>query len=286
MLDINHIAGQSDNVKIFYARGTSDWQTWQKPRNCKFIWIMCIGGAGGGAAGTSGTGGATTYTGGQGGNSAAVTRALFPANVLPDTLYIQPGPGGSATPAGQQASPGNRSFVSTAASTLNTGLICISGNAAATSVSTTNTAETAAVVGSASLLNLSTFVSIAGIQAINLGDTTPLTTTIVTGGGFGSNAGPTTGATFSILATPFSPLISPTSVISGTPSSGTSFVSLKPFFSTGGVGGGSFYQNSGNGGKGGDGGFGSGGGGGGAAYNGTGGTGGKGGDGLVIIATF
>lgn len=280
MLDLFNIPGQQDNVKIFYARGTNDWQTWQKPRNCKFIWMMCIGSGAGGGSGFNGTGGITTYLGGAGGPSGAVTKALFPATVLPDTLYVQPGPGGLPL------SNGNRSFVSTAPSNLNTALACVSGNAAATSPTISNTAETIATVGSAALLNLATWTSIAGLQGANQADTTPLTSTIVTGGGMGNSAGPTSGTAYSILATSYSPLISATSVNAGIPSSGTSFTSLKPFFTTGGCGGGAFYQNTGNGGAGGDGGFGSGGGGGGSAYNGTGGNGGKGGDGLVIIATF
>lgn len=283
MLDIFNILSQQDIVKIFYARGTTDWQTWQKPRNCKFIWIMCIGGATGGVAGASGTGGVTTYFGGQGGNSGAVTRALFPANALPDTLFVQPGPGGIGGPI---PGGGARSFVSTAAATLNTGLVCVSGNAAAGSPALTNTVETIATVASAGLLNLGTWVSIAGIQGTNLSDTTPLLNTIVSGGGSGSNAGSVTGTAFSILATSYSPLITTTPVNTGTAIEGVSYTSWKPFFSTGGSGGGSFFRNIGNGGVGGAGGFGSGGGGGGAAYNGTGGGGGKGGDGLVIIYAF
>ena len=53
MLDIFNIPGQQDNVKIFYARGTTDWQTWTKPRNCKFIWMMCMGGGAGGGGGST-----------------------------------------------------------------------------------------------------------------------------------------------------------------------------------------------------------------------------------------
>ena len=144
MLDIFNIPGQQDNIKIFYAAGTTAWQTWQKPRGCKFIWMMCIGaGAGGQTTGTTGAG--------FGGGSGAVTRALFPANVLPDTLYIQPGVGAANT-------AGGRSFVSTISnSTAATNLVCVSGNAAAGLGGNMQLGETAAVATSANLLNLGTF---------------------------------------------------------------------------------------------------------------------------------
>jgi hypothetical protein len=168
-------------------------------------------------------------------------------------------------------------------------LVCVSGNAAATSVITTNLGETAATVAGAGLLSLGNFISTAGLPGVNQSDVTPLSTNIVSVGGGGSNAGPTAGSAatvYVIRATDFSPLLIPNNVTSSIASDGVSFTSWKPFFTTGGSAGGCYYVNAGNGGKGGDGGFGSGGGAGGAAYNGTGGVGGKGGDGLVIIATF
>ena len=289
MLDIFNIPGQQDNIRIYYARGTNDWQTWQKPRNCKFIWIMCIGGATGAVGGQSGVGNvATTYLGGGGGHSGAVTRAIFPANALPDILYIQPGPGGAGgiTSIGA-VGDGARSFVSVAAgSTAVMNLVCVSGNAAATSPLVGNTAETAATLAGAGLLSLGTFTSTAGIQAVNQQDTTPLTSNIVTAGGFGGIARTASSTSFSMLATAFSPQLNAADVTSGIANNGVSYISWKPFFMVGGCGGGAFYTNAGNAGKGGDGAFGCGGGGGGAAFNGTGGNGGKGGDGLVIIATF
>jgi hypothetical protein len=270
MLDIFNIPGQQDNIKIFYAMsGTNSWQTWQKPRNCKFIWIMCIGaGAGGQTTGTTGAG--------FGGGSGAVTRAIFPANVLPDTLYVQPGAGVVAN--------SNRSFVSISpSSAISMNLVCISGNSVAT---VTGAGESIATVAGANLLSLGTFISIAGRTNPNTATITPLTTAVFTcpggNGGtpstsVGTNIGPTTVGTFT------TPNISGGTTIGagGTSDSGTTY--WKPFFSLGGAGGNS--NNAGVGGTGGDGGIGSGGGGcGGGTIAGA--VGGKGGDGLVIIATF
>ena len=80
MLDVSHIPGSNDSTQIFYANGTTSWQTWQKPRNAKFIQIFCLGSGGGGAGGglnpaanaaNAGAGGAARR-GGRGG--AAVRR--------------------------------------------------------------------------------------------------------------------------------------------------------------------------------------------------------------------
>ena len=82
MLDIFNIPGQQDNVKIFYAAGTTDWQTWQKPRNCKFIWIMCMGGGSGGGASSGiaaspGGGSVGGGNGGRGGNGLVIITTSF-----------------------------------------------------------------------------------------------------------------------------------------------------------------------------------------------------------------
>jgi hypothetical protein len=45
MLDLSHIPNSQQDVQIFYSNGvTNAWQTWQKPRKCNYVWIMCIGG--------------------------------------------------------------------------------------------------------------------------------------------------------------------------------------------------------------------------------------------------
>lgn len=288
MLDVFNIPGQQDNVKIFYAAGTTDWQTWNKPRNCKFIWMMCIGGASGGTGGVSGS--ATSSPAIPGGGSGAITRALFPANVLPDTLYIQPGPGGVGGPGvtninsvGNTPGVGNRSFVSiTPSSAVTMNLVCTSGAIAATTV---GGGETAATVTNALLLSLGNFTSTAGL-ANSADNITPFTTSSLTGGG-GVGGGGTNALGASILSvnlgTFSTPQISAGAVNSGA-AGANGIWSWKPLYGTGGACGGS--NNAGVGGKGGDGAYGCGGGAGAPGINAAGGNGGKGGDGLVIIATF
>jgi len=180
MLDIFNIPEQQDNVKIFYARGTTDWQTWNKPRNCKFIWIMCIGG---GAAGSNGGFAGPGGAGGGGG----VVRAIFQANVLPDTLFIQPGPGGQTSTAA-----GNRSFVAiTPSSAVTMNIVCTSGTTAA---QTFNPGEVVATTASMGLASLGNFTAVAG-SSVN----TYFTTTVIGGGGNGAANGESAGVGFAAI---------------------------------------------------------------------------------------
>jgi hypothetical protein len=290
MLDVFNIPGQQDNIKLFYASDTNTWQTWQKPRGCKFIWTMCIG-AGSGGFGGAGAGGAANAPGGPGG---AITKALFLANVLPDTLYIQPGTG-STGGAGAVANINNipnvpgRSFISivpSSATVMN--IVCTSGLANASG----GTPESAATVAAAGLLSLGNFTSIAGASAAAAGSSlTPLTTTITCAGANGSPAGQSLGASISSVNLG---LFSTPTIFGGGGSSttdpntiGKSGVwSWKPImYGLGASGGGGVTSGTaGNGGNADS--YGCGGGGGGNSGAGTGGNGGKGGDGLVIIATF
>jgi len=293
MIDLFNIPNSQDNMSIFYANGSA-WQTWKKPRKCQYIWIMCIGSGGGGASGSSGTSAANT-----GGGSGAVTRALFNASLLPDILFIQIGVGGNP------GSLGNRSFVSITANTTTTNLVVVSGTVAASGGQTgdsgiTAAGETAATTTSAALLSLSNFISTPGVSTTGFVgipasfNITPLTSQITSPGAPGAgqpadNSGQYNGG--SILLSTISPLISggTGSIVSGaTAGNGADGItSWKPFFSTGGAGGGSTVNtsSSGFGGNGGKGGIGSGGGAGGSGRTNA-GNGGKGGDGLVIIVSF
>jgi hypothetical protein len=103
MLDVFHIPSNSDNSKIFYAQGSTAWQTWQKPRGAKFIQVFCLGAGGGGGGGRSSAAGGA---GGAGGGSGGIVRALIPAFLLPDTLYIQVGTGGTAGQSGATGAGG------------------------------------------------------------------------------------------------------------------------------------------------------------------------------------
>jgi len=274
MLDLSHIPNNQQDIKIYYGGGGA-WQTWQKPRKCNYVYIICIGG---GAGGSSPFGG--TYT--NGGGAGAVTRALFNASLLSDSLYVQVGLGGAGaigTTTVVSGGSGTRSFVSLLPNnTTAQNIIMASGNIAASS----SAGETVLTSTGATFINLSNFASTQGIAQPN-SDVTPLTSQITCPGSWQN--GLTTAAGGSILATSISPLIQGGSAVTvGNGGDGANgIMSWKPFYSLGGAGGGG--STVGFGGIGGNGGIGSGGGNGGAGVLG-GGNGGKGGDGLVIIISF
>jgi len=83
---------ESDRTFIFRANDdtVSSFQAWSKPSGISFIYILSIGGGGPGGAGQSGASG-TLRNGGGGGGSGGITTALFPAFLLPDTLYVYVG---------------------------------------------------------------------------------------------------------------------------------------------------------------------------------------------------
>lgn len=301
MLDLSHIPDSQQDIKIFtapIAASTPNWQTWQKPRKCQWVWIMAIGGAGGGGGGS--TNNLFVYS--TGGGSGAVHRALFNASHLPDTLYIQVGIGGAGGSSAIAGSPGTRSFISIApgiaSATNNIAGSGAAGAAGGTSGTATNAAgETAFTSTNGAFVTLANFITIAGVTAAGSGisqapDITPLTSQITCPGAGGSSGNISALSGGSILSTNYNSTITGGvgTAISGSigGSGANGITSYKPFFSTGGAGGGNSI--SGSGGNGGNGGIGSGGGGGGgfnSFLSGTvGGTGGKGGDGLVVIISF
>ena len=283
MLDLSYIPNSQQDVQIFYAiSGSNSWQTWQKPRKCNYVWIMCIGGGGGGGNG------ATPITSvNSGGGSGAVTRTLYNVQQLPDRLYVQVGTGGAA------ATAGTRSIVALQPAVVAQNIVVISGTAAALGGSTdglgaARSGETAATQATATFFTLSNFISTAGQASpvYSTANVQPLTSQITSAGASGGwvdFAG-------NVLSSSLSPFISGGLNVSASGSNGgngdNGITSWKPFFSTGGAGGGSAV--SGSGGRGGNGGIGSGGGAGGSCNSsfGTPGTGGNGGDGLVIIISF
>jgi len=297
MLDLSHIPNSQQDVQTFYSNGvTNAWQTWQKPRKCSYVWIMCIGGGGGGAGGAFNS--SNVYS--TGGASGGVSRALYNAQQLPDRLYVQVGTGGAGGASTTVGSPGTRSWVSLLPAVIVQNLIQGSGTAVAaggtSGTGTSAAGETAVTQTQATFLILSNFIGTAGVTAAGSAtaqapNITPLTSQITCPGGGGSAGIPNALSGSSILSSSFSPLISGGA---GTVDSGSiggngadGITSWKPFFSTGGAGGGNSI--SGSGGNGGNGGIGSGGGGGGGRYllsGAIGGTGGKGGDGLVVIISF
>lgn len=292
MLDLSHIPNSQQDIQIFHANGSA-WQTWQKPRKCNYVYIICIGGGGGG-----GGGGGLSFdsVGAIGGGGGGVSRALYNASILPDRLYIQVGLGGAggigATVSGgngTSGSSGTRSWVSLQQQTgaiVAQNIVQGSGTTAAAGGTcnpsgATAAGEVAMAQTSGTFLILSNFIATAGQTSPNPavnGNVTPLTSQITSAGApFGGG----------ISATSLSPEIP--SAFNGITAGngGNGITSWKPFFSTGGAGGGALAGV--NGGNGGNGGIGSGGGGGGSA-NASGsivaGNGGKGGDGLVMIISF
>jgi len=292
MLDLSHIPNSQQDVKIFYGDGTS-WQTWQKPRKCQWVWIMAIGGGAGGAGGTTAGTGVVYSTGGGAG---AVTRALFNASHLPDTLYVQVGTGGIGGAANQVGGNATKCSVSIIpVVSPGTNLILNSGATAATggNLSATNALGESVPNAGVVFLTLANYLSVAGSPAVGTAvaqapDVTPLSSQVTCpgGGGGGYNSGTVSilnGAP--ILATSISSLISGgVGNLSGNGSNGgDGYTSWKPFFSLGGAGGGGSLI--GNGGNGGNGGIGSGGGAGGSGAI-LAGSGGNGGDGIVMIIAF
>jgi hypothetical protein len=301
MIDLFNIPNSQQDVKIFYANGSA-WQTWQKPRKCNYVYIMCIGGGGGGQSGTVASG-ATSSNNIQGGGSGAVSRALYNSQQIPDTLYVQVGLGGNggastSTNTSNPGSSGTRSVVALQPVVAAQNQVAISGNVAAAGgvLNTTSAGETVSTQSTATFYTLSNFISTAGVACTFLSTTpianiNPLTSQITcqgAQGGGGVTSIPTAKNGGSISGTTYTPLIKGglgTLSPSTNGGNGDNGVTVwKPFLSTGGAGGGN--SDLGNGGRGGDGGIGSGGGGGGSCSTGQSGAGGKGGDGLVIIISF
>ena len=291
MLDLSHIPNSQQDIQIFNANGSA-WQTWRKPKKCNYVYIMCIGGGGGGAAGPT-----VNNNPGAGGASGAVSRVLYNAQQLSDILYIQVGLGGvGGLNSGAVGSNGTRSSVALQPILLAQNLIATSGNIGAIGGTTGGTAsagETLSTTTGATFYTLGNFISTAGRNNTPTGilDITPLTSQITCPGAGGAafNSTPVIFEAGSILSTLYSSLISKGTSTSASGVNGTNggdgVTIWKPFFSTGGAGGGASVTASG--GRGGNGGIGSGGGGGGAgATLAQGGSGGRGGDGLVIIISF
>jgi hypothetical protein len=301
MLDLSHIPNSQQNVQIFYSNGVANgWQTWNKPRKCNYVWIMCIGGGGGGAGGATTVGGVVAATGG---GSGAVSRALYNAQQLPDILYIQVGVGGAGGDPNSNGSLGNRSWVALQPAVVAQNIVIASGiTPGAIGGFTAGSAaagEPSIVQATANFITLANFIGTAGVgngtqASVQPTNITPFTSQIVTQGGQGggANAGFTLiGSGSSILSSSISPLIQGGAIATAPGISGGNgadgITSYKPFFSTGGAGGGAAASDSaGNGGNGGIGSGGGAGASGNSALGYTGGRGGKGGDGLVVIISF
>lgn len=288
-----HLPGFDRANQVFFSNDGA-WHTWTKPRNAKIVNFLLLGGGGAGAGGGSGSSG-TTRSGGAGGGSSAIARGTFPASLLPDTLYIQVGKGGTAGSAGNgNGGAGSLSYVCVQPNTLATSIILASGAATAGGGTGSATGGIAGTVFSqtAGILSYLGTISLVAGQAGVAGGTNVAGTSIsltlpISAGAGGGSANTTSYVGGDITGAGIIPTISG-GATGGTNPGGFGYMSMRPsellssrvpMFFTGGSGGGSF--NTGVGGPGGEGAFGSGGGGGGGGT--TGGIGGKGGDGIVII---
>lgn len=305
MIDYSNIPSIT-NHQTFFALGSTTWQTWQKPRNCKFIYITVIGGGGGGGSSSnvSGNGG-----GGGGGGSSSITNILLPAASIPDILYIQVGLGGAGGTAGGAGGAGGQTFVSIRPSTTNIDVIIRSSNTVAGGgVEGTASVQGTGGAGGTVFTQTTGLLSSLGVWNSRVGDTganggfaangstkTALDNFPLCGGGGGAGKSASNFAGGSILAGGVLGRVAGGTggggnggkgLITITPNLLVNSFTEFPFATTGGSGGGSNTTVSGGGGNGGAGEIGSGGGGAGAIDGGTGRVGGRGGDGIVFITAF
>ena len=302
-MSLYNLTSKSECNQVFYANG-GIWQIWDKPVGAKFIHLFVLGGCAGGGRGATTIGGGATRTGGSGGGSGAIAFGLFPANKVPDKLYIKVGQGsiGAAafTGTGVTTASGAAELSYVAAlpdTTSAVNLLLVSGAAAATgSTGSTVFAQTQALLSYGGIVE-----GIAGVNGTAGGASTASATyvtfgnSIVTGGAgaSGISSVETPGAAAGITAySNITPLIAPgtngATTNPGLPG-GSGYATRinindaycrEPMMFTGGAGGG--CSSTGVGGAGGHAAFGCGGGGSGAGGSGT-SAGGNGGHGLVVI---
>lgn len=305
-MDVFNFPNTQNNNFVFFATGsgsTNSWQTWIKPRNVKFISIFAISGGGGGGSGRYSFA-VINAAGGGGGAASGTALGIFPANSLPDTLYIQVGLGGTGGVLGGNATPGTISYVSAQPNTTSINVIIAGTNTApggGIGGNAGGTAGTGPVAFSKTGIGLlgacGTITSTAGWFGATGGQSLSGSSIIVSGvttggaGGGGNNSAGVDNVGGNITGIGIVPTILG-GVTGATSAPGTDgYSSLLPFISssvsvpmffTGGAGGSS--KATGTAGNGGNGGFGSGGGGGGSGN--PSGAGGNGGNGLVIITCW
>lgn len=288
-----------DNAKIDWfmqPTATNEVHTWTKPVGCNFVYMIAVGGGGAGGNGGSGAAG-TARGGGGGGASAAINTLLVPAFLIPDTLFIKVGRGGSRL----TLTLGTPTIISAYRISSNTEYFLNAsqggqgGNGAAGGTGGAGAAAN-------SILTNSTLATIGKWQGVTA--TSGGSPGIISGASGNDNVlnffnngggggGSTTSGNFSggnIIST-YNQTASRTVIqggaavagaTAGQNDGGSGFFIPKRFASFGGAGGGA--SNTGVGGNGGNGGPGCGGGGAGAGV--TGGIGGSGGDGFAVIISY
>ena len=304
MIDMFNIPSDKSSTQVFYFAGIGTWQMWQKPTNATFVYMFVIGGGSGGGGGRTAV--ANGATGAGGGASSSTTHAVYAANMIPDTLYLQVGTGGAGGVNQATGGTGGLSYVSFEPDTTAINILVQSGTAGATGGIGSTSSSTGGAGGTGGTpWGFATAINgNIGMVDSNAGQNgtagtgsgaTPQNVTLSTilSGGAGGGAVSLGGTTYnggSILATSLTPLISPGigNAADATIHGFNGFENLSgnsqsPMIFTGGSGGAASSTSARKAGKGGNGSFGSGGGGGGGAYNATGGDGGNGGHGLIMI---
>ena len=274
------------------------------PNGVSMLYALLIGPGGAGGNGFTGAAG-TARGGGGGGGSGAITRILIPAKILPPTIYVLPGQGGTNF-AGTAVSSRITLLPATGGSSAVEDNIASAsgggngGNGSGTGGGAAGTGGAAMAANGTMLGNFGLWVSVAGQNGIVGGAQTGAAGGAQTwgtggipisggaaGGGVGTAntdfaGGALTGQNASFATRfPGMPNIAAGVAAAGNGNNGMSFhYGRGPIRACGGSGGGTAGA-AGTGGRGGDGGFGSGGGGGGGGV--TGGGGGNGGPGWIGI---
>lgn len=278
--------------------GQRGWQSWMKPPGCNWVYIFAIGSGGGGGRAS---GGAVSYAAG-GGGSGVITRALYPAQIFPDIIYVIAGAGGlGSTTDLTFGAAGETSFIGLAPNSSPQNLILrILGGDGGDSITTGGAGGSATASSNGALINAAIFTSTSGQSGSNGG-------AVANGSGInisfgasglcvtgGAGGGCGTGIGGGITGSGLLPTINgaATGGASGNPGFNRGLIvspGLRtfPMLFSGGCGGGG-VSTAITAGRGGDGAYGSGGGGGGSGTiaGAVAGNGGNGGDALIMIGAF
>jgi len=283
MIDYQNLPNNSTVDWFMQPTATNEVHTWTKPSGCNFVYMIAVGAGGAGGVGSSGAIN-TARNGGGSGASGGLQTLLVPAFLIPDTLFIKVGIGGT----GVGVAGGSTIISAYRVSSVTEYLLNASGgNSANAFIGGTSTGQ---VVTSSTLGTIGKWQGVSTIAGVN--------SNIDQTFNFFLTAGAAGGLVFMGASTPGRSILSaygqtsavavvqggasvPNAVL-GQNDASSGFFIPKRFAFYGGAGGGG--SNNGVGGRGGKGGPGCGGGGGGAGI--TGGTGGTGGDGFAVIISY
>jgi hypothetical protein len=115
MWQTDRVCDVSDSRIVLLGNGSNSaggWTPWTRPKNARYISIYLIGsGSGGGGGFTAASGSAKG--GGGGGAAASMMSAMFPARMLPETLYFYLPGGGAGGGAGGAGTAGGIALCTT-----------------------------------------------------------------------------------------------------------------------------------------------------------------------------